>query len=142
MDARRPRHLKGDLSVFRRCFKFQGSNKFSLTTERASDQSIMAMNGRLWCSPLRSTLCFSEHRGLSYTLVRPFHVSSVWSAKKKKQKGQEVEEKLLLGRPSNNLRIGVVGMPNIGKSSLFNALTSSSVAAENYPFCTIGTYIG
>jgi len=48
-----------------------------------------------------------------------------------------VEEKLLLGRPSNNLRIGVVGMPNIGKSSLFNALTSSSVAAENYPFCTI-----
>ncbi|KAJ3181840.1 Obg-like ATPase [Gaertneriomyces sp. JEL0708] len=43
----------------------------------------------------------------------------------------------MLGRPSNNLKMGIVGMPNIGKSTLFNALTSSSVAAENYPFCTI-----
>ncbi|KAI8089434.1 GTP-binding protein YchF [Halteromyces radiatus] len=33
--------------------------------------------------------------------------------------------------------MGVVGLPNIGKSSLFNALTNSSVPAENYPFCTI-----
>lgn len=48
------------------------------------------------------------------------------------------EEKLLLGRPSNNLKIGVVGLPNVGKSTFFNALTNSSAAAENYPFCTIG----
>ena len=47
------------------------------------------------------------------------------------------EPKILLGRPSNNLKIGVVGMPNVGKSTFFNALTNSSVAAENYPFCTI-----
>ncbi|KAG2220427.1 hypothetical protein INT45_000652 [Circinella minor] len=47
------------------------------------------------------------------------------------------EEKLLLGRPSNNLKIGVVGLPNVGKSTFFNALTNSSAAAENYPFCTI-----
>ncbi|KAI7882343.1 GTP-binding protein YchF [Lichtheimia hyalospora FSU 10163] len=47
------------------------------------------------------------------------------------------EEKLLLGRPSNNLKIGVVGLPNVGKSTFFNALTKSSAAAENYPFCTI-----
>lgn len=45
--------------------------------------------------------------------------------------------KPLLGRPSNNLKIGIVGMPNVGKSSLFNLLTNSSVSAENYPFCTI-----
>ncbi|KAJ3394981.1 hypothetical protein HDU84_004439 [Entophlyctis sp. JEL0112] len=40
-------------------------------------------------------------------------------------------------RSSNNLKMGIVGMPNIGKSSLFNILTSSCVPAENYPFCTI-----
>ncbi|RKP09118.1 GTP-binding protein YchF [Thamnocephalis sphaerospora] len=47
------------------------------------------------------------------------------------------EEKLMLGRPSNNLKIGVVGLPNVGKSTFFNAITNSAVAAENYPFCTI-----
>ncbi|KAJ1916581.1 Obg-like ATPase [Mycoemilia scoparia] len=47
------------------------------------------------------------------------------------------EEKLMLGRPSNNLKIGVVGLPNVGKSTFFNAITNSAAAAENYPFCTI-----
>lgn len=35
------------------------------------------------------------------------------------------------------LKCGIVGLPNVGKSSLFNALTNSNIAAENYPFCTI-----
>ena len=35
------------------------------------------------------------------------------------------------------LRCGIVGLPNVGKSSLFNALTEARIAAENYPFCTI-----
>lgn len=47
------------------------------------------------------------------------------------------EAKPLLGRPSNNLKIGVVGLPNVGKSTFFNAITNSNVMAENYPFCTI-----
>ncbi|KAI8642879.1 GTP-binding protein YchF [Parasitella parasitica] len=68
---------------------------------------------------------------------RLFNSSSIAFAKKKANKKDEPSETVLLGRPSNNLSIGVVGLPNIGKSSLFNALTNSSVPAENYPFCTI-----
>lgn len=39
-------------------------------------------------------------------------------------------------------KCGIVGLPNVGKSSLFNALTSSAIAAENYPFCTIEPNVG
>jgi ribosome-binding ATPase len=41
-----------------------------------------------------------------------------------------------------SLKCGIVGMPNVGKSTLFNALTKAGIAAENYPFCTIEPNVG
>ncbi|MGN2391112.1 redox-regulated ATPase YchF [Pelomicrobium sp. G1] len=40
------------------------------------------------------------------------------------------------------LKCGIVGLPNVGKSTLFNALTQASIPAENYPFCTIDPNVG
>jgi ribosome-binding ATPase len=41
-----------------------------------------------------------------------------------------------------SLQCGIVGLPNVGKSTLFNALTQAGIAAENYPFCTIEPNVG
>src|SRR5258705_4701423 len=40
------------------------------------------------------------------------------------------------------IKCGIVGLPNVGKSTLFNALTRAQIAAENYPFCTIDPNVG
>ena len=41
-----------------------------------------------------------------------------------------------------SLKCGIVGLPNVGKSTLFNALTKAGIAAENYPFCSIEPNVG
>src|ERR1700704_3159000 len=41
-----------------------------------------------------------------------------------------------------SLQCGIVGLPNVGKSTLFNALTKAGIAAENYPFCTVEPNVG
>ena len=44
---------------------------------------------------------------------------------------------MYLGRPGNNVKIGIVGLPNVGKSTFFNCLSKLNIPAENFPFCTI-----
>ncbi|KAJ3156649.1 hypothetical protein HDU86_003873 [Geranomyces michiganensis] len=54
-----------------------------------------------------------------------------------KKASPETSNVVRFGKVKGNLKMGVVGLPNVGKSSLFNLLTEQAVAAENYPFCTI-----
>jgi obg-like ATPase 1 len=54
------------------------------------------------------------------------------------KKAPPQEKKILLGRPSNNLKIGIVGLPNVGKSSFFNVLSQTDLGkAANFPYATI-----
>ncbi|XP_071449560.1 obg-like ATPase 1 [Hetaerina americana] len=54
-----------------------------------------------------------------------------------KKDASEGEKHALIGRVGTNLKVGIVGVPNVGKSTFFNVLTKSQAAAENFPFCTI-----
>lgn len=48
-----------------------------------------------------------------------------------------VQKRIRMGRPGTSLKMGLLGMANIGKSSTFNLLSNLNVPAENMPFCTI-----
>ncbi|KAG8213161.1 P-loop containing nucleoside triphosphate hydrolase protein [Butyriboletus roseoflavus] len=78
---------------------------------------------------------------LSLLLTRSFSISATPQAKAKKmppKKPPAQEKKILLGRPSNNLKIGIVGLPNVGKSSFFNVLSNTDIGkAANFPYATI-----
>ncbi|KAJ7454837.1 P-loop containing nucleoside triphosphate hydrolase protein [Mycena latifolia] len=61
-----------------------------------------------------------------------------FAKKKMPPKKAAAEKKTLLGRPGNNLKIGIVGVPNVGKSSFFNALSETDLGkAANFPYATI-----
>ena len=53
------------------------------------------------------------------------------------KKVEEPKELPLWGRVGNTLKMGIVGMPNVGKSTTFNLISQLNVPAENYPFCTV-----
>jgi len=55
----------------------------------------------------------------------------------KKKEEKEEQSPLYLGRFGTSLKIGIVGVPNVGKSTFFNCLCKQSIPAENFPFCTI-----
>ncbi|KAH9068258.1 P-loop containing nucleoside triphosphate hydrolase protein [Lactarius deliciosus] len=92
--------------------------------------SFLEMRDRLSLSVVLSLSC------------RYFSVSSsvLGSVKKRMppKKAPVQEKKVLLGRPSNNLKIGIVGLPNVGKSSFFNVLSQTDLGkAANFPYATI-----
>ena len=60
-----------------------------------------------------------------------------FSTKGLNTKKQELIKRIRLGRPGTSLKMGLLGMANIGKSSTFNLLSNLNVPAENIPFCTI-----
>jgi obg-like ATPase 1 len=53
------------------------------------------------------------------------------------KKKKAAVDKPFLGRPGNHVKMGIVGLPNVGKSTTFNLMCGMEVAAENFPFCTI-----
>jgi obg-like ATPase 1 len=54
-----------------------------------------------------------------------------------KKNEEPKQRKPIIGRLGTNLKMGIVGLPNVGKSTFFNILTKLQAAAENFPFCTI-----
>uniref|UniRef100_A0A8C6I3F4 OBG-type G domain-containing protein n=1 Tax=Mus spicilegus TaxID=10103 RepID=A0A8C6I3F4_MUSSI len=54
-----------------------------------------------------------------------------------KKGGDVIKLPPIIGRFGTSLKIGIVGLPNVGKSTFFNVLTNSQASAENFPFCTI-----
>ena len=55
----------------------------------------------------------------------------------KKKGDAEPKPPAIIGRVGTSLKMGIVGLPNVGKSTFFNVLTKSEAEASNFPFCTI-----
>ncbi|KAJ2903341.1 hypothetical protein MKZ38_010092 [Zalerion maritima] len=108
-------------------FTFTSRNLFSQTAA-SSAFGIAARAQALRCSTTNTALYISTLQIRTY-------------AKKKSmppKKGSKEEEKVLLGRPGNNLKSGIVGLANVGKSTLFQAITKCRLGnPANFPYATI-----
>ncbi|KAF8311986.1 GTP-binding protein YchF [Clavulina sp. PMI_390] len=107
----------------------------SLLSRLACVHASQSSLGRL-AIPIASFSSPSTHPHKSKLYTRTFTSSPIASMPPKKP--PVTEAKARLGRPKNNLEIGIVGLPNVGKSSFFNTLSKTDLGkAANFPYATI-----
>lgn len=74
-------------------------------------------------------------------IVLPFQISGK-SNHRNLMKGENLDKARVFGQVNIEMKLGIVGLPNVGKSTLFNAITKAGAEAANYPFCTIEPNVG
>ena len=74
---------------------------------------------------------------MNFPIPISFQTGLILAIKMPPKKQEEEKKPVILGRIGTNLKMGILGLPNVGKSTFFNVLTKSSAQAENFPFCTI-----
>ncbi len=110
----------------------------SITTSRIAATTASAATFRFFAPTSRTAARIS-----AASTARTFCATALAHAKshrinKMPPKKQAVVEKIRLGRPSNNLKMGIVGLPNVGKSSLFNVIAKCDLGkSANFPYATI-----
>ena len=62
--------------------------------------------------------------------------------KERKRKAEHPGNQEFLNKVIDSMKLGIVGLPNVGKSTLFNAITKKNILAANYPFATIDPNVG
>ncbi|TIB65991.1 hypothetical protein E3P78_00207 [Wallemia ichthyophaga] len=128
-----PNHLPGEqrycseVQVAGIAFSMDGSRLYAASENGVMDYEINGANTKL----------FEGGEFISFSTTLVFH-SAKKRTKMPPKKNQQPEQKIRLGRPGNNLKMGIVGLPNVGKSSLFNIMTSCDLGkAANFPYATI-----